>query len=336
MTVATMYVTEPGARLEKEHRRVLVVRGDEVLQAVPLARLSQVVLVGRGVGATTPALHMLLEAGIGLTLISRSGKLLGRLVPPTPKNLPARQAQHTAASDPAFCVRLAKAIVAGKLRNSRAMARRVARDCPDVDASPIQQITRCLAGLPTAGTMDTVRGLEGLAARAYFIVWRQAFGGALRYERRTRRPPKDPVNALLSLGYSLLTQNLVTACEIAGLDPYDGFFHAGKYGRPALALDLVEEFRAIIVDSLVRAVVNKRVLDEGDFRPSAGDKGGVYLTRRGLRAFLGQYSRRLNTRVIHPYYRRRLTYQQCFEVQARLLRKVIEGELDTYPPFVVK
>ena len=161
-------------------------------------------------------------------------------------------------------------------------------------------------------------------------------GGALRFERRSRRPPKNPVNALLSLGYSLLTQNMITACEIVGLDPYDGFFHADKYGRPALALDLVEEFRAIIVDSVVRTLVNKGMVDEDDFRAGGKNKEGIYLTRRGLRIFFTQYGRRLNTRVTHPHYERRLTYQQCFEVQTRLLRKVIEKELDAYQPFVLK
>jgi CRISPR-associated protein Cas1 len=334
--MATLYVTEPGARIEKEYRRILVTKDDEVLKVVPLDRLSEVVLVGRGVGATTPALHMLLAADVGLTFISRTGKLLGRLVPPTPKNIPARQAQYAAAQDPAFCWQLARAIVAGKLRNSRTMARRVARDCPGVDDTRIAEITRCLKALPAAADLDEVRGLEGQAARAYFSVWSQSFGGELRFERRSRRPPRDPINAMLGLGYSLLTQNLMTACEIVGLDPYDGFFHADKYGRPALALDLVEEFRAVIVDSLVRTLVNKRMVKETDFRPAGEEKGGVYLTRRGLRTFFTQYARRLNTPVIHPFYDRRLTYQKCFEVQARLLRKVIEKELDEYPPFVVK
>lgn len=334
--MATLYVTEPGARIEKEYRRVLVTKHDEVLKVVPLARLSEVVLVGRGVGATTPVLHALLSAGVGLTLISRTGKLLGRLVPPTPKNIPARQAQYAAAQDPTLCLQLARAIVAGKLRNSRAMARRVARDRPDIDDTPIAEITRCLKALPAAPDMDTVRGLEGQAARAYFAVWGQSFTGDLRFERRTRRPPKNPINALLGLGYSLLTQNLMTACEIVGLDPYDGFFHADKYGRPALALDLVEEFRAVVVDSLVRTLVNKRMVEETDFGPAPEEKGGVHLTRAGLRTFFTQYGRRLNARVVHPYYGRRLTYQQCFEVQARLLRKVIEKKVDEYPPFVVK
>jgi CRISPR-associated protein Cas1 len=147
-----------------------------------------------------------------------------------------------------------------------------------------------------------------------------------------RRPPGDPVNAMLSLGYTLLGHNMMTALEVVGLDPYDGFFHADKYGRPALALDLVEEFRSVIVNSVVLTVVNKRMLTPDDFRP--GRKGGVILRRSGLREFLSQYTARLQTEVIHPLAGRRLTYQKCFEVQARLMRKVIEGQAEAYSPFL--
>jgi CRISPR-associated protein Cas1 len=332
--MATMYVTEPGARIEKEYQRILVTgRDDQVLKVAPLARLSEVVLVGR-VGATTPALLTLLDAGVGLTFVTRSGRLRGRLLPPMPKNIPARQAQYAAAQDPSFCLRLARTIVGGKLRNSRALARRLARSRPGVDDAPIAEITRCLKALRTATGMDQVRGLEGQAARLYFAIWRQAFTGELQFERRTRRPPRDPINAMLSLGYSLLTQNLMTACEVVGLDPYDGFFHADKHGRPALALDLVEEFRAVVVDSVVQTLVNKRIVGPKDFEP--GPQGGIYLRRSGLRRFFEQYSQRLQTRVVHPFHEHRLSYQQCFEVQARLLRRVVQGELDNYVPFLVK
>ena len=154
------------------------------------------------------------------------------------------------------------------------------------------------------------------------------------FEKRTRRPPKDPANALLSLGYTLLTNNLMTACEVVGLDPYDGFFHADKYGRPALALDLVEEFRGLIVDSVVLNIVNRGMLKASDFEPGPGR--GVYLKPKAMKPFFKGYSARLNTEVTHPIAGRRLTYQKCFEVQARLLRGVIEGRHERYRPFVTR
>lgn len=330
--MATMYVTEPGARIEKEYRRILVTKQDEVLKVAPLSRLSEIVLVGR-VGATTPALLALLGAGIGLTFVNRSGRLRGRLVPPMPKNIPARKAQYAAASDPAFCLEVSRRFVEGKLRNCRAMAYRVARRLASPPAE-LERLEKSIDKIEDAGDLATLMGTEGAGTRAYFAVWRRAFSGDLRFERRTRRPPKDPINALLSLGYSLLTQNLMTACEVAGLDPYDGFFHADKHGRPALALDLMEEFRPVVADSVAQTLVNKRMVGRDDFGPGPG--GGVALNRRGLKRFFAGYTRRLNTQVTHPYYKRRLTYQQCFEVQARLLRKAIEGELDVYPPFRVR
>ncbi|MDY6877940.1 MAG: CRISPR-associated endonuclease Cas1 [Chloroflexota bacterium] len=339
--MATLYVTEQGARIEKEYRRLLVSKHDDVLLAVPLGRVSEVVLVGR-VGATTPALLMLLDEGIPLSFVNRTGKLRGRLTPPSPKNLPLRHAQYDRARDPDFCLAVGRAIVDGKLRNSRALAYRIRRyhpqDCGERRRSSagdlLERIERAVESVAQADDLDTLRGIEGAAAKAYFEVLRGALRPEMTFEKRTRRPPRDPANSLLSLGYTLLTQNLMTACEVVGLDPYDGFFHADKYGRPALALDLVEEFRGPVVDSVVQLVINKRVVGPADFDP--GRKGGIYLSNRGLRKFLRQYTRRLNTEILHPHYGRRLTYQRVFEVQARLLAKTIQGQLDKYCPFRVR
>ena len=331
--MATLYVTEQGARIEKEYRRLLVTKHNDVLLATPLGRVSEVVLVGR-VGATTPALLMLLDSGIPLSFVNRTGKLRGRLTPPSPKNLPLRHAQYDRARDPDFCLAVGRAIVDGKLRNSRALAYRIRRSRPQIAAGWLARIEQAVKAVAQADDLDTLRGIEGSAAKAYFQVLRGALRPEMTFEKRTRRPPRDPANSLLSLGYTLLTQNLMTACEVVGLDPYDGFFHADKYGRPALALDLVEEFRGPVVDSVVQLVINKRMVGPDDFE--VGQKGGIYLSDRGLRKFLRQYTRRLNTEILHPYYGRRLTYQRVFEVQARLLAKTIQGELDKYRPFRVR
>jgi len=331
--MATLYVTEQGARVEKEYRRLLVAKEDQVLLAVPAGRVSHVVLVGN-VGVTTPALISLLREGIGLSLIGRWGRLRGRLMPPMGKNIILRHRQYERAQDPAFCLAVSRAYVGGKLRNYRALARRMARSRPQTDQAQITRITECVRRIGLVGDLATLRGVEGEGSRAYFAIYRQALEPGLGFERRTRRPPKDAVNAMLSLGYTLLTDSLITACEIVGLDPYDGFFHSDKYGRPALALDLVEEFRGLIVDSVVLNMVNRGMVRAGDFQP--GPEGGVYLTPGGMRIFFQQYAARLNTEVIHPLARRRLSYQKCFEVQARLLVRVIMGEDDTYRPFLTK
>jgi len=329
----TLYVTEPGARVEKEYGRFLVTKDDEVLLAVPAVRVQQVVLVG-SVGVTTQALIALLNAGVGLTLISAAGKLLGRLLPGEALHIPLRHAQYQRAADPAFCLLVSRAYVRGKLCNCRTLARRWARTNAQVDVRQIERITQCLRRLPMAGDLATVRGLEGEASKAYFAVLRQVLRPGLGFDKRVRRPPTDPVNALLSLGYTFLTDNLMAACEIVGLDPYDGFFHADKYGRPALALDLMEEFRALVVDSVVLNVVNRGMLAADDFHP--GPEGGLYLKPAALREFCRQYSARLNTEIVHPGVGRSLSYQKCFEVQARALRQVIEGRRTAYIPFIAE
>jgi CRISPR-associated protein Cas1 len=353
----TLYVTEPGARLEKEYNRLLVTKDDEVLLAVPLLQVSEVVLTS-GVGATTPALLALLDNGVALSLITSGGRLRGRLIAAEARNLPLRHAQYARAIDPAFCLEISRSIVTGKLKNCRTLARRMTRvsdrglrmeergrDAARSDAPPlkseirnqkseIDRITQALAQVESAQTLAELRGLEGTASKAYFAVLRATLRAELSFERRSRRPPKDPANALLSLAYSLLTHALFTACEVAGLDPYDGFFHADKYGRPALALDLVEEFRPIVADSVVLSVVNKRIIGPDDFVD--GEDGGVYLARPALRRFMTQFGRRLNTTVVHPDAGRALTYQKVFEVQARRLRKCIESGTPDYRPFLAK
>ena len=330
----TLYVTEPGSRIEKEYRRVLVTSADdEVLLSVPLVHVTDIVLVG-SVGVTTQALLSLLEAGVSFSIVSRSGKLLGRLMPPSEGNIFLRRLQYQRAADPSFCLAIAKAIALGKLKNQRAFAYRLCRKDPGLPKSNIEKITAAIKNAEGEQNLDSLRGQEGIGAKAYFRIFRAALNQEWDFEKRSRRPPADPANALLSLGYSLLTQNMMTALEVAGLDPYDGFFHADVYGRPALALDLMEEFRALIVDSVVLTLVNKRILAPDDFIPV--EEGGFHLKPRAMKKFLMQYNARLQTAAIHPLAGRAITYQKCFEAQAWQLRRVIEGKADTYQPYLTR
>lgn len=302
----------------------------QMLLRVPLRRVTQVVLVGR-VGVTTPALHALLQAGVPLLLVRRTGELTGRLLPATLRNLPLRQAQYRRNDEPDFCLGVARAIVAGKLRNQRVLALRLLRRRPEADRAPLEALYGAEEQVAGASTLDTLLGLEGSGARAYFALYRQAFDPVFKFERRTRRPPKDPINALLSLGYTLLGHALTAALEAVGLDPYLGFFHAEKYGRPSLALDLVEEFRAPFVDSLVMTLANRRMLRLDDFCP--GQEGGVYLDDRALRLFLREFGDRLESEMRPPGLKRPLSYRKIFEVQARRLANVILGKAEAYRPF---
>ncbi len=327
--MATLYVTEVGARIEKEYHRLLITKNDEVLIATPLSRIDKVVLVG-GVGATTPALLSLLDAGVSLSFVNRSGHLRGRLTPPTVPNAPLRKAQYLKEEDPAFCLALSKAIVRGKLHNSRTLMMRLKRR-HHIQGPWLKRLDDALAQIGRVQSLAALRGIEGSAAKAYFAHIRQAVRPEMRSQKRSRRPPKDPFNALLSLGYALLYESIISALEIVGLDPYIGFFHADKYGRPALALDMVEEFRAPIVDSLTLTLINKRMIQPRDFDPGAD--GGVYLSRRARRIFFREFSDRLEVRTLHPVAGRRLTYRQWFEVQARTLARFIQERTEDYHPF---
>jgi CRISP-associated protein Cas1 len=405
--MATLYVTEPGSRIEKEYRHLLVVKDDETLLRIPLADVSHVVLVGQGVGATTPALHALLAAGVGLSLVRATGELLGRLTAPSGKNLDLRRQQYIRGAEPNFCLAFARQIVLGKLRNYEVLALRWSRSRTDAvmsgdgdqasgadagasarseqdvgqvgnlsdGANPVsnvetpvapvgaqpsgsvpvgstvaQQLDRLAAATDEArraGDLATLRGVEGMGSKAYFAVYRTCLRPGFTFAKRTRRPPRDPVNALLSLGYTLLGEAVATALEVVGLDPYEGFYHADKYGRPALALDLLEEFRGPVADSVVLTLINKRMLQPDDFtepeanggastRPSASQHPGVYLSRHGLAIFLREFSDRLQATFTHPLAGRPLTYQKCLEVQARQAAKVIMGEEPEYRPLRVR
>jgi CRISPR-associated protein Cas1 len=289
------------------------------------------------VGVTTPAIGFLLDRGIPLVYLTSHGKLRGRLVRAAARNIELRHLQYRRADDPAFCVAISRAIVRGKLQNCLCLAQRMRRKHALEDQrAALEGIQTQMDALEQARDLDTLRGIEGSGTKAYFEVLRAALQHDLGFEKRARRPPPDPVNALLSLGYTLLGENLFAALEIVGLDPYDGFYHADKYGRPALALDLMEEFRPLLVDMLVLNVINREIIGAQDFRRASGAADGVYLNERGLRKFFHQYSARLHAEVRHPYYGKRWTYLKCFEVQARLLRKTIEGELAEYVPFRCK
>lgn len=349
--MATLYVTEQGSRIEKEYHRLLVTLDGEVIQSVLLRSISEVVLVGT-CGATTPAMLSLLDHGVGLTFINRSGRLRGRLRPAMSSNLTLRLQQYACQQDDTFCLQIAKNIVRGKTSNYRTMARRLLRSIQAVqersvfpvllrsgENQKLEELERSisrfnllLAQVKTTQDMDKLRGLEGTASKLYFAYLRAGlrWPDEKAFAKRQRRPPRDPINAMLSLGYSILGQCLVTAVEVVGLDPLAGFFHTNQYGRPSLALDLVEEFRPVIVDSIIWRMVNQHMIKPVHF--TVGDGGEINLTRQGLKIFFQQFHRRINTRIFHPRAGRPLTYQKCFEVQAGLLRKVITGEEAEYIP----
>ncbi len=329
-----LYVTESGSRLEKEAGRLLVTKDDDVLLAVPATRIENVVIVGN-VGVTTPALGFLLDRKIGLVFLTARGEFRGRLSADLSKNVELRRRQFQRADDSDFCLSLARSIVAGKIRNCRTLCMRLDSTNRDpLVCRVIDDLRELLTQLDLAGSRESLMGLEGQAAHRYFDVFEQALRPPWTFTRRARRPPPDPVNALLSLVYTLLHESCYAALEAAGLDPYCGCFHQPRYGRASLALDLMEEFRPVIADSVVLTILNKRMLSPDDFAPGAGGQG-VYLDHNGWRTVAAQYNQRLRTLVRPAGQERRISYQKLLEVQARRLRRAIESE-EPYQPFLTK
>ncbi|MCP4398027.1 MAG: type I-D CRISPR-associated endonuclease Cas1 [bacterium] len=333
--MATIYVTEQGAVLRKIGERLKVMLRSEVLIDIPLIKVSHVVIFGKA-SVTAAAVQTLLEKEIEICYLTQRGRFVGRLVPAASKNVLLRQAQYRASFDDKKSLALAKRFVAGKLANMRAMLLRAARDTEDFDPEHVpDRIKTAITRSRKAKNVDRLRGHEGDGSAAYFSL----FGKLLkqedfRFDTRKRRPPTDPVNALLSFGYTLLMNEIYSAVNIVGFDPYIGYLHADRYGRPSLALDLMEEFRPIFIDSLVLNCINKQILKSDDFREEMGKV--TLLTEDGLQKFLEQYERRKRQDFAHPVLKQQTSYARCFEQQARFLAKTLQGELKDYPPLVVK
>jgi CRISPR-associated protein Cas1 len=340
--MATLYVTEPGSCLEREYGRIIITQENEVLDAVPIRKLEDVVLFGN-VGVTTPALHLLLENGVNLCFLSRNGKVRGILksyMKPQSELIPN---QYFLTQSESFRIAFSKQIVIGKLSNYRVFLKRLLRRKLNFQNQLDEEETERILNSPTlldqikkkvrkASSIDELMGLEGLGSKTYFSVFFKAFSVAsgLVINKRQKRPPKDPINAMLSLGYTLLSQSILSAIFISRLDPFLGFFHANKPGRPALALDLMEEFRSVIVDSLVLTLINKRIIQKHDFVQD--QNGAIRFGKRGIKVFIKQYQKRIDTEIWCPREGRKISYRKVFENQARSLSRIIDGSEATYLP----
>ncbi len=330
-----LYVDEQGAYLRKDGSRLAVTKDGQSLASIPLAHVDQLVLAGN-VNLSTPLLKHLLRYDVEVVLLNAYGKYEGRFTPELSKNSVLRLRQYERSRDELFRVQVAKGMVAGKIHNMRAFLMRGnrSRGSAELETS-IQRLTALVPSVERAVNLETLLGLEGAASHAYFQGFAALLGKdvAFDFQKRTRRPPKDPVNALLSLGYTLLCTDCITAAQVAGLDPYVGFYHIPIHGRPALALDLMEEFRVVVVDSVVLALINKGSIRPDDFEEKYG---GWFLTERGREKFYAAYGQRKNTEVTHPIFDYTLPYRRVLELQARLLSKVVMDDIPAYQAFVTR
>lgn len=328
--MGTLYLTEQGATVTKTGERLLVRKDGKLLQDMPALHVDQIVVFGNA-GFTTPAVQYVLENGIDVAYLSSRGVYRGRLQPAGAKDAALRQQQYHQSLDAAFCRRVAQAVVAGKIHNAAAFCRRQRRLTHD-SKRLLKRLDALLPSVRAASDLQQLLGYEGAAAATYYQVWRTFLKPGFDFQKRQAHPPPDAVNALLSLGYTLLYNRMFAAVNIVGLDPYQGFFHQCKYGHAALVSDLIEEWRAIIVDSIVLTVINRREIKPGDFERS---KHGLRLTKAALTRFLTRYDTRMNETVLLPGAPGKTTYRRAFELQARQLARVISGERTTYEAFRV-
>ncbi|HLI62910.1 MAG TPA: CRISPR-associated endonuclease Cas1 [Terriglobales bacterium] len=330
-----LYVTGHGLIIGKTGDVLRIRARDKAVQEVRLGEISQVNVFGN-VQLTASAIEGLCRADKPVAHFSYGGWFYGLTQGMGLRNVFLRRRQFALAEQPLFCLGVARQLTAAKIRNQRTMLRRNHIEPPP---ALMAQLRRAAHRAAAAADLEELLGIEGTAARLYF----GAFAGMLKSEEggeqrefsfdflgRNRRPPRDPINALLSFAYSLLTKDLTIICHCIGFDPFVGYFHQPRFGRPALALDLLEEFRPLIADSAVLSAINTRMVTPGDFiRVGAA----VSLKPAGRKALIRAYEQRMDTLVTHPLFGYRVNYRRVLEIQARLLARVIEGEAPRYVGF---
>ena len=353
-----LYLNKPGLTVGKSGEVLQVKEKGKVVQTARLREVSQVNLMG-AIQVSTQAIHELMKLEIPLLYFSGGGWFKGMTQPVGLKNIMWRIEQFRQADSPSFCLSLARELVSAKIRNQRTL---LMRNHVQPPPQAIRFLKRLQFDLRAKTRLDELLGIEGVAARTYF----ENFAGMIKrgenepasskgdsfleaadhlrsspngtaqswtkfdFRGRNRRPPRDPVNALLSLGYSLLAKDLTVICAGVGLDPYLGFYHQPRYGRAALALDLMEPFRPLVVDSAVLSAINTRMVNPSDFI-SAGN--AVALTAGGRKGFIRAYEQRMDQLVTHPLFGYRVSYRRVLEIQVRLLARLLMGEIKVYPSF---
>ncbi len=337
----TLYVTTPEAYVRLDHETLRVQLEGETKLQVPLHHLGGIVCFGN-VLVSPAVLHRCADDGRSVAFMDRNGRFKGRLEGPVSGNVLLRKAQHEAIADPTQTLAIARNMVAGKVQNTRQIVLRAARETKDVDdMTALKETTRKLASsveqLPDVEDLDRLRGFEGEAARQHF----SSFSCMIREDRQTfalkgrnRRPPRDPTNALLSFLYALLLNDCVAAAEGVGLDPQMGFLHALRPGRPALGLDLMEELRSVIAERLALSVINRRQITAKHFVERPG--GAVHLGDEGRKEVIVAYQKRKQEELQHPVLEQKMPIGLIPHTQARLLARVLRGDMESYLPFLYR
>lgn len=325
-----LYIIEQGAKLSHEGRRLMVKKDEVELSSAPLVQVSEVVLMGN-IGLTTPVIKLLLGENIDVVFLTGDGNFCGRLTGPATPHVLLRRKQYQCQAEAAFGLKMAQRMVQGKLANARLLLQRHNRERGDggIDAA-VEALAAGMARAERTTQLNALNGVEGAATAAYFGAWKRLLKPDWHFEKRMRRPPPDPINVLLSFGYTLLSRTTWGAVEAAGLDPYAGFMHTVEYNRPGLALDLMEEFRAV-VDGVVLWCVNSGQVAPEDFVPGEETRP-VVMSAQAKRKFLLAYERRMDDTILHPQLNERLSVRRCIHAQAHAVVHCIQRQQPEYVP----
>ena len=327
-----LVVQNPKAKIKKKTGKIVVEIENKTISRHPIEQIQNVYLYGTP-QISSQTVQALLERNIPIGYFSPAGRFLGMTQGLSQSGIDARKGQYHLFENPSICLKLIREIIRCKIHNQRVILMRNGK----ASQSALQKLAHLRDKAKTAESIEIARGFEGSASAFYFQFFntmiKKNLGKDFDFKGRNRRPPKDPVNALLSQGYSILVKELTGISHVVGLDPFFGFFHQPRYGRPALALDLMEEFRPLLADSVAISLLNRKELNISDFQLTSK---GVFLNDRGRKQFWNAWFRRMDTQVKHPQFGYRMSYRRMLIVQARQLWRFLRGESQTYYGFTTR
>lgn len=331
--MTTLYVTNQGAYLSVKNRQFQVFYQGQLEVKLPAVRISDIVMFGT-CHMSYGAASMALKHRIPVMYLSQTGKYFGCLKAYSEEKIEYLIKQVNNSLNTEFTRKQGEAIVLAKLHNSRALLLKLNRRRPSQQATEaISSIAELMKKAPQADSMDALRGYEGKAATLYFQALGTLLTGEFTFTHRTRRPPTDPINSMLSLGYTLLSQNVSTSIQTAGLHTHYGNLHTPRDNHPALVSDLMEEFRAQLVDSFVLYLANKKIFVQEDFT-APDERGGVYLQSQALKKFLKHWEEKLQSEITHPHTGCKVNFRRCVELQVREYISCLMGEVPVYRPMM--
>ena len=324
-----LYLVKQNSKLRIQNRRLSVISQtngiEETLVSVPIGQVSEVVICGN-IGITTPTMSYCLANRIPIIFLSEDGIYKGQLVGEISPHVPLRRKQYELTGQSDYCLKISKSIITAKITHQRNFLLRHKDESHDLEnlLPVLIRLKTSIQEIERKTTLDSLRGLEGSSSAAYFGALRTLFSPIWKFEKRIRRPPTDPVNVLLSFGYTILSRMAAAAVQVVGFDPYAGFYHTYTYNRPALALDLMEEFRPVI-DGVVLSICQNYTIKPEDF--ITGDKDlPLRLNEIGVRNFISQLENRFNRRFTHPVRNEQLVLRQCMIEQARQIVNLFQEQ----------